>query len=89
MKWLFVISVALVGACGDREVPKLAKIRDEVCHCKTATCAEAALQNVPTRNIESTARSQKIAREMMDCLAELYANGRPATDPDARVEPAP
>ena len=85
MKWLFVISVAL-GACGDREAEQLAKVRDEVCACKTAKCAEAALEGVPKTNIESTHRSQRIAREMLDCLAEIYEVDRPSTDPDQPIE---
>ncbi|HSD89985.1 MAG TPA: hypothetical protein VLB44_20785 [Kofleriaceae bacterium] len=87
MKWLFVISVALTGACGDREAHKLAKIRDEVCACKTARCAEAALDSVPKKDIRSTPKSQRIAREMLDCLAQLYEAERPTTDPDAVTDP--
>lgn len=83
MKWLFVISVALAGGCGDREANKLGKIRDEVCACKTAKCGEAALAKVPTKDIQSTPKSQRVAREMLDCLAELYKADRPTTDPDA------
>ena len=83
MKWSFVISVALLGACGDREATKLAKIRDEVCACKTSRCAEAALDTVPKKDIKSTPKSQQIAREMLQCLADLYEAERPLTDPDA------
>lgn len=88
MKWLFVISVALVGACGDREATKLAKIRDEVCACKSPKCAQDALERVPKHDIQSTVRSQRVAREMLDCLATLYKEGRPETDPDAATEEA-
>lgn len=83
MKWFFVISVALLGACGDREANKLARIRDEVCKCKTVKCGEAALAQVPTKDIQSTPKSQYIAREMLNCLADLYKADRPTTDPDA------
>ena len=83
MKWLFVISVALLGACGDREAKKRAKVRDEVCHCKTAKCADEAMARLPTKDIQSTPRSQKIAREMLDCLSDLYKAERPTDDPDA------
>jgi hypothetical protein len=86
MKWLFVISVALVAACGDREAHKLATIRDEVCHCKTAKCADEAMERLPKQGIQSTPRAQHVAREMLDCLAELYKADRPITDPDA-LEP--
>jgi hypothetical protein len=91
VKWLFVISVALAGACGDREAAKLAKVRDEVCACKTVTCARSALEQVPKQAVESNHRSQRIAREMLDCLAEIYDRDRPTADPDAEfpAEPEP
>jgi hypothetical protein len=90
---LYVICVAIaastLGACSENEAEKLEKIRDEMCACKTAACAEAALERVPKHNIQSTPRSQRVAREMLDCLAELYEQGQPTQDPDAPVEPAP
>ena len=86
---LYVICVALAGtACSDNEVKKLEKIRDQVCACKTAKCAESALDRVPTGNVESTPRTQRIAREMLDCLAGIYETGRPTQDPDAPNEAA-
>ena len=83
MKWLFVISVALAGGCSDREASKLAQIRNEVCACKTSKCGEAALAKVPSKNIQSTPKSQRVAREMLDCLADVYKRDRPTQDPDA------
>ena len=83
MKWLFVICVALVAACSDREAHKLAKVRDEVCQCKTAQCADEAMAQLPKKDIRSTPRAQKIARELLDCLSELYKANRPNPDPDA------
>jgi hypothetical protein len=86
---LYVICVALAGtACSDNEVKKLEKIRDQVCECKTAKCAESALDRVPKSNIESTPRTQRIAREMLDCLAGIYDADRPTQDPDAPNEAA-
>ena len=83
MKWHLVICVALaVGACGDRELKKLGRVRDSVCACKTVACAESAMADLPKGKVESTPRSQHLAREMMNCLAELYAAGRPSNDPD-------
>ena len=84
---LYVICVALVlCACRDNELAKLEKSRDEVCACKTVKCAEAALEHVPKSNVEPSPRAQKIAREMLDCLAARYEEDRPTQDPDA---PAP
>ncbi|HEY5950694.1 MAG TPA: hypothetical protein VIV40_34620 [Kofleriaceae bacterium] len=83
---LYVICVALTGlACRDSAIQKLEQIRDEVCECKTATCAERALDRVPKDNVQSTPRSQRIAREMLDCLAAIYEKNRPTQDPDAET----
>jgi hypothetical protein len=86
MRWWLVIPIAL-AACGDPELEQLTKVRQTVCACETAACAEAALETVPKGKIESNHRSQRVARDMLDCLAKLYDGQRPITDPDAPVEP--
>jgi hypothetical protein len=84
----FVIFVALVvPACKDHELAKLKDVRDEVCACKAVPCAEAALTRVPPKDVKSTTRSQTVAREMMNCLAELYAAEQPTPDPDEPTGP--
>jgi hypothetical protein len=85
VKWLLVICVALAGACKDREIAKMSRVRDTVCACKTVKCAETALQDLPKGKVESTPKSQHIAREMLDCLSELYELDRPTLDPDAET----
>lgn len=81
---LYVICVALAaGACRDNEAKQMAKVRDRVCACRDRGCAEAALQGVPKGKIRSTPRSQRIAREMLDCLSRIYEQGRPTLDVDA------
>lgn len=87
MKWPFVICVALAGACNDHGTGKLAKIRDEVCKCKTVACAESALGKLPKDTKQPSRKAQGIAREMLDCLAEVYETDRPSTDPDAPIGP--
>jgi hypothetical protein len=86
VKWPFVIWVALAAGCGDRELEQMSAVRDEVCTCKTVPCAETALAKVPARKVESNTRTQRVAREMLDCLAELYNRGRPTLDPDALTD---
>jgi hypothetical protein len=86
---LYVICVALTVGCRDSELVKLEKTRDEVCECKSVKCAEAALDHVPKSNVEPSPRAQRIAREMLDCLAALYDQDRPTQDPDAPSEPEP
>ena len=84
----YVICVALAaviaaGACGNRRTAQLEHVKDAVCACKTASCADDAMKALPSKDIPSTPRTQKVAREMMDCLSKLYTDGRPTTDPDA------
>ncbi len=83
-RWI-VISLALAAGCGDPGVAELAIIRDEVCACAKATCAETAMKRVPATAVPNNHRSQTIAREMMDCLAKLYEAERPTTGPDAEA----
>ena len=74
----FVICVALLAACGRHELKAMKRVRDEVCACKTVACGEAALAHVPQKDVKSTPRSQALAREMLDCMAKLYDDDRPA-----------
>lgn len=83
MKFGFVIWVALLAACRDHELTRLEGVRDTVCACKTVACADAALTKLPAKDVQTTPKSQGVAREMMNCLAEIYAADRPTTDPDA------
>ena len=82
-----VIILAL-AACGDSQEARLAKVKDTVCACKTSACAEAAMKDVPQQDIESNPRTQKLARDMLDCMAKLYEASRPTADPDAEA-PSP
>jgi hypothetical protein len=81
VRWLLVIGIAL-GGCKDREAARLQTVKDAVCACKTSSCAELAMKGVPKDDAPPSRKSQKLAREMLDCLAKLYAAERPATDPD-------
>lgn len=83
-----VITVALQGvlACGDAHVERMQALRDEVCDCKTAACAEAAMQKVEQAKLDPKPKVQRLAREMMECAAELMEQGRPDVDPDAETD---
>ena len=84
-----VILVALFAACGDEQVERMEAIKAEVCACKTAECAEAAMQKVQQTKLDAKPKVQRLAREMIDCVAELLEEGRPSADPDADTEPTP
>ena len=84
-----VIIVAVLCGCGDEQLERIEAIKEEVCACKTPECGEAAMKKVPTNTIESTRKTQRVAREMMDCLKKLYDKERPVTDPDAELPEEP
>jgi hypothetical protein len=73
----------LLAGCGERQVDALTKVKQRVCACKDVACAEAAMKDVPQKDVKSNHRSQEVARDMLDCLAKLYDEQRPSTDPDA------
>lgn len=86
MSRFLVIWIALAIGCRDPAVSRLDEVRATVCKCKTALCAEEAMKVVPSMKVRPSPRSQRIARDMLDCLAKLHAADRPTTGPD---EPAP
>ena len=75
--------LVLLVACRNPDTDRLTAIRDKMCACKTAACAEQELKAVPQGVIKSTHRTQTIARDLLDCLAKLQDAERPDTDPDA------
>lgn len=87
---LLVTAIALLAGCGDKQLERLEAIRDEVCACKTPACGEAAMKKVPQEDLGSSRKLQQVASDMIDCMAKLYAEGRPSTDPDAEApDPSP
>jgi len=72
-----VICVALASACDNSQEARLERVKDEVCSCKTAGCAEKAMKQVPQQDVVSNHRTQALARDMLECLAKLYDAERP------------
>ena len=79
--WIAIL--VTLAACHDRDVERLTAIKETVCSCRTATCAEQAVDQVSQATIASNHRTQALARDMMDCVAKLHAAERPIIDPDA------
>jgi hypothetical protein len=86
--WLAIL--VTLAACKDHRIELLSSVKKDVCACKEASCAEQAMARLEKLAIESTPRSQAIAREIMECRARLESGERPSTDPDAEgsAEPA-
>jgi hypothetical protein len=78
---VIVVLACAVGACRASQVDKLTAIKARVCACKTSSCGETALREVP-QDIESNHRTQAIAHDMMECLARLYEAERPSDSDD-------
>ena len=72
--------VLVVAACADPHVENLAAVRDKVCACKTASCAEQELGQISQAPIKSTPHMQDLARAIQDCYAKRLAAERPAAD---------
>lgn len=64
-------ATALLLACGDKEVDQLLRVRDRVCTCHDTACADAALADVPTKDVHATPRAQGIANEIFRCVAKV------------------
>jgi hypothetical protein len=87
--WIVIaIALALVGACGEDRLADLKAAKATVCACRTAACADEAMKTVPPPQGSADHRSQKLAREIQDCLVKAYDRDRPTTDPDAEIDPA-
>jgi hypothetical protein len=82
MQRLLVISIALAIGCRDVGMEQLRDIKVAVCACKTTRCAEASMGVISLTKVTSNPRSQRIARDMLDCFAKLTAKERPVTGPD-------
>lgn len=82
---ILVTLVACVAcvACKDQGLERLHAVKDAVCACKSASCADQAIAQVENIHVASNPRSQAVAREIMDCRSRLEAAERPSTDPDA------
>lgn len=78
MRWFLIL--ALVAGC-DRTASKVEAVKREVCTCRDVGCAEAAMKKLPSPDKVSR-REQELARDMLDCLAKLYAGALPADSDD-------
>jgi type IV pilus biogenesis protein CpaD/CtpE len=79
---ILVVVLAWIAGCRNRDVERMTAIKDSVCACKSVSCAEQEMKAVSQSTIQSTHRTQAIARDVLACLAKLHAAERPSTDPD-------
>ena len=57
----FLVVLALLAGCENKELTQLERVKQEVCACKDVACAEAAMKRVPTGDIY-----QRITKEVGD-----------------------
>lgn len=84
----------IVCTCRDKLGEDLAKLPpggDEAALRSAASqCADTALKQVPQTASKSTHRAQKIAREILDCVAKIYEQREaPESDDGAKPITAP
>lgn len=94
------LAVALAG-CRDRRLVQLERVRAEVCRCKDAACVDAALARMPTGGPRDKRAGQKVAAEILGCVAKVgelepapeveepRADAEPKAEAEAEVAPAP
>lgn len=79
-----------VCTCRDKLETELAKLEpgasDAAVRATATQCADAALKQVPQSDSKSTHRAQRIARDMLDCIARIYEQ-REAPDNDDPTKP--
>jgi len=66
-----VVLALTATACKDEKLERLAAIRDDVCACKSSSCARASLAAAQREATPSTPKTQQLGREMLACLADL------------------
>ncbi|MBX3161678.1 MAG: hypothetical protein KF773_37300 [Deltaproteobacteria bacterium] len=85
---LVLLAIALLAGCKSDEVKQLEQVKREICACKDVACGEAAMKKLPQKDQTSEFREQQLAKDIMNCLAKLYDEARPSTDPD-QPQPEP
>lgn len=100
--WWAAGALALAAGCSDPKLERLTEARDAACRCKDQACVAAALAKVPADPPREARRAQRLAHEIMDCVAKvglaeeapLEAPGPPPTESaptpaEAQPTPAP
>ena len=79
--WLGVLVLVALCGCHDPEVDQLTAIKDRVCTCHTSACADQAIREVGAHPVASNRKTQKLAREMLACVARAHDDDRPDDEP--------
>jgi hypothetical protein len=59
------------AACTDPDLERMEKVRGAVCVCKDAACVEAALKELPAVGPRQQRQAQRLASEIMFCIAKV------------------
>jgi hypothetical protein len=65
--------LALAAGCSDPKLARMTEVRDAVCKCQDAACVEMALAKMPGAPPRQEQRAQRLAREIMECVAQVGA----------------
>jgi hypothetical protein len=92
-----LLAIAFLAGCKSDEVTQLETVKKEVCACKDLrltdtprekrpaeriACGEAGMKKLPKKDHTAGHREQQLAKDIHNCLARLYDEDRPSTDPD-------
>lgn len=92
--WALVVAALAIG-CKDRRLVQLENVRAEVCRCQDAACVNAALARMPTAGPKREHAAQRLAAEILDCVAkvgqqppleDLPPTSAPKTEPGDELE---
>ncbi len=68
--WALIVAALAIG-CKDRRLVQLENVRAEVCRCQDAACVNAALARMPTAGPKREHAAQRLAAEILDCVAKV------------------
>lgn len=64
-------AIGLASGCSDPDLERMEKVRASVCVCKDAACVEAALKELPATGPKQERAAQRLASEIMHCVARV------------------
>jgi hypothetical protein len=69
-RFALLLGISLL-ACRDPRMDQMQRAREIACQCKDAACVNAALAQLPSAGPKNKARAQRLAAEILQCLAEV------------------
>lgn len=78
--------VGLLTSCRDRHLTQLERVHEEVCRCQDAACVHAALARMPAAGPRNRRAGQRLAAEILRCVARVGESPPPPETGGAQAE---